>query len=187
MPLRNTDDRWGWPAQALHWAVALLVIAMVAIGLWMVDLPLGVEKLELYGLHKSLGVTVFVLVVGRLLWRVVNPTPRPLGPASPLERTLARLVHGAFYAVLLSMPLAGWIMSSAANFSVSVFGLFTLPDLVGPDKELQETARSVHEILGWALIGLFVLHIGGAAKHAVVWRDGTFARMIPGLDRRATD
>jgi len=77
------------------------------------------------------------------------------------------------------MPLAGWIMSSAANFSVSVFGLFTLPNLVGPDKALEETAKAAHFWMACTLGGLFLLHLAGALRHHVLPRDDTLRRMLP--------
>ncbi|TVR81287.1 MAG: cytochrome b [Rhodospirillales bacterium] len=180
MTLRNTRDRWGAVAQGLHWLLAILIIAMVGLGLYMVELPLGVRMLELYALHKSIGVTILLLMAVRLAWRLTNPTPTPAGPMKAYERRLATAVHTLFYVVLFALPITGWLMSSAANFSVSVFGLFTLPDLVAPDKALEERFKAAHRWLGWVLIGLFVLHVAGALKHHVMDRDDTLRRMVPG-------
>jgi cytochrome b561 len=82
------------------------------------------------------------------------------------------------------MPLTGWLMSSAANFSVNVFGLFTLPDLVAPDKALADAFEAVHHWLAWVLIGLVALHVAGALKHHFVLRNDTLRRMIPGWRSR---
>lgn len=162
------------------------MLVLASLGIIMADLPLGVRKLELYALHKSVGVVVFAITAGRLLWRFCGTTPALLGPVRPYERTLARTVHWLFYIVLLAMPLSGWLMSSAASFSVSVFGLFTLPDLIGPDKSLEHTFAAAHEALAWVLGGLVTLHVAGAAKHHVVWRDDTLRRMIPAMHPRPT-
>jgi cytochrome b561 len=162
----------------------VLVVAMIALGLIMVDLPLGVQKLELYALHKSVGVVILALTAARLAWRVSGTRPVLLGPSRPYERVLARGVHVSFYIVLIAMPLTGWLMSSAANFSVNVFGLFTLPDLVAPDKALADAFEAVHHWLAWVLIGLVALHVAGALKHHFVLRNDTLRRMIPGWRSR---
>jgi cytochrome b561 len=171
-------------AQCLHWIIAVLVVAMLVLGLIMVDLPLGVQKLELYALHKSVGIVILAFVAARLAWRLSGTRPVPLGPSRPYEQILAHGVHASFYVVLVAMPLTGWLMSSSANFSVNVFGLFTLPDLVAPDKRLEEIFHAAHYWLGWVLIGLLVLHIAGALKHHFVLKNDTLRRMIPGWRSR---
>ena len=159
---------------------AVLVFATVVVALIMVEMPLGVRKLELYALHKSVGVLILGLTVARLAWRLSGPRPVALGPSRRSERILAQSVHGLFYIALIAMPLTGWLMSSAANFSVSVFGLFTLPDLVAPDKALADAFKAAHYWLGWVLIGLLALHVAGALKHHFFLGNDTLRRMIPG-------
>lgn len=182
--IRNSSTEWGIVSQSVHWLTVVMVLAAVMIALVMVELPLGVRKLELYALHKSIGVLILALTAVRLTWRVSGPRPTVLGPSRPYERILAHLVHAAFYIVLIALPLSGWLMSSAANFSVSVFGLFTLPDLVAPDKELEETLEDLHGWLAWSLGGLFVLHVAGAVKHHFVLGNDTLRRMVPGWSGR---
>jgi cytochrome b561 len=162
----------------------VLVIAMLVIGLIMVDLPLGVQKLELYALHKSIGIVILAFTAARLAWHLSGTRPVLLGPSRLYERVLAHAVHVSFYIVLIAMPLTGWLMSSAANFSVSVFGLFTLPDLVAPDKALGKAFEAAHSWLAWILIGLVALHVAGALKHHFVLRNDTLRRMIPGWRSR---
>ena len=162
----------------------VLVLATVVVALIMVELPLGVRKLELYALHKSVGVFILGLTVARLGWRLSGRNPALLGPLHPFERILAHSVHASFYIVLIALPLTGWLMSSAANFSVNVFGLFTLPDLVAPDKGLEETLKAAHYWLGWGMAGLLALHVAGALKHHLFVGDVTLRRMIPGYRSR---
>ena len=95
----------------MHWIIAVLVVAMVVVGVLMVDLPLGVRKLELYALHKSVGVLILALKAARLAWRLSGTSPVLLGPSRPYERVLARGVHLSFYIVLIALPLTGWLMS----------------------------------------------------------------------------
>ena len=167
-------------SQFVHWISAALIVGMVVLGVIMVDLPLGIRKLELYALHKSVGVVILVLTAARLAWRLSGTSPVLLGPSRPYERVLARGVHVSFYIMLLALPLTGWLMSSAANFSVNVFGLFTLPDLVAPDKALADAFKAAHYWLGWVLIALLVLHVAGALKHHFFLGNDTLRRMIPG-------
>ena len=182
--IRDSRTHWGIVSQGVHWITAVLVIAMIVIGLVMVDLPLGVRKLELYALHKSVGIVILAFTAARLAWRLSGTRPVLLGPSRPYERVLAHAVHVSFYIVLIAMPLTGWLMSSAANFSVSVFELFTLPDLVAPDKALGDTFEAAHSWLAWVLIGLVALHVAGALKHHFVLRNDTLRRMIPGWRSR---
>lgn len=185
--IRNSCTEWGIISQSVHWLTVVLVFATIAVALIMVELPLGVRKLELYALHKSVGVLILGLTVARLAWRLSGPRPMALGPSRAYERVLAHIVHGAFYGVLIALPLTGWLMSSAANFSVSVFGLFTLPDLVAPDKALEDRFKAIHGWLAWGLGGLLVLHVVGALKHHFVLGNDTLRRMVPGWSGRRQD
>lgn len=177
--LRNTPDRYGLVAQALHWLIVALVITQFVLGGMAADLPMGMERLQLLGRHKSIGMTVFMLMLLRLVWRLYSPPP-PLPAHMPsLQRRLARVNHGLFYAVLLIMPIVGWIASSASNLSVSWFGLFVWPDLVGPDKGLAKTAKDVHSALAGLLAALIALHVAAALRHHWLLRDGVLLRMLP--------
>src|SRR5688572_5767292 len=122
MGWRNSPARWGALAQTLHWTIALAVIGLVLVGLWMDELPNSPTKLKVYALHKSVGITVLVLVVLRLAWRLIDR--RPPHPASmpPWERWLAAVTHGLLYLLLLVMPLSGWLYNSASNFPLRWFG-----------------------------------------------------------------
>lgn len=181
--VRNSRTEWGIVSQAVHWITAVLVFATVAVALIMVEMPLGIRKLELYALHKSVGVLILGLTAARLAWRLSGTRPVALGPSRRYERILAHGVHVLFYIALIAMPLTGWLMSSAANFSVSVFGLFTLPDLVAPDKALEETFKAAHGWMAWGLAGLLALHVAGALKHHFFLGNDTLRRMIPGYSK----
>ncbi|OSQ48314.1 cytochrome b [Thalassospira alkalitolerans] len=178
MALRSTQTGFGSVTKAVHWLMAILFATMFAIGWYMDLLPLGMEKLVWISRHKSIGVTILLLAILRIVWRLAEQTPTALGDVA-WEHRAAKAAHLALYAVMLAMPLSGWLMSSAANYSVSVFGLFTLPDLVGPDKVLYEQLKFVHWALSWSIVGLVGLHVGAAFKHHFINRDATLRRMIP--------
>ena len=179
MTVKNTSERWGSVAKFFHWSIAVLVIGMLALGLYMAELPPVPSTFRLFALHKSFGMIVLALMVLRLLWRSFNARPEEMAAYKQWERILARIIHWFLYAAVIAMPLSGWIMSSAKNFHVGVFGLFTLPDLVGPDKALAEQAEEFHETLAWCIIAALALHVVGALKHHIIDRDSTLRRMLP--------
>lgn len=187
MRWRNSPERWGALAQTLHWTIALGVIGLVVVGLWMDELPNTPTKLEVYALHKSVGITVLALVLLRLAWRLIDQRP-PLPPGMPAwERVLAGVTHGLLYLLLLVMPISGWLYNSAANFPLRWFGLFGLPALSGPDRALKALAHEIHETGFYVLAALFMLHVAGALKHHFLDRDPTLARMLPGLSPPVQD
>jgi cytochrome b561 len=177
--MRNSPSRYGVVAQSLHWLIAALIVAQFVLARLADGLPLGMHKLTLLARHKSVGMTVLMLAVLRLLWRFTHAAP-PLPPGmSPLEIFLARLTHAAFYVLLFAMPLTGWLMSSAKNYSVSWFGLFTWPDLIAPDQRAFDLLRNTHDVLAYVLFTIAVLHILAALKHHFWNRDGVLLRMLP--------
>jgi cytochrome b561 len=179
MAIRSTSERWGSVAKAFHWLMALMLIGLLLVGWWMTDLPNSRDKFEIYALHKSTGLTVLMLVVFRILWRVLDPTPT-LPPNTPRwQRLSAKLSHVALYAVMLAMPLSGWLYNSASNFPLKWFDLIKLPALSGPDRELKALAGDLHEALAITLVVLLTVHIGAALKHHFIDRDSIVRRMLP--------
>jgi cytochrome b561 len=169
----------------LHWFMALLLSALVALGLYMTSLPdvgFGTWKIRLILYHKQLGLLALMLVALRLVWRVGNVLPDLVETIPDLQKVVARFVHLCFYALMLALPVTGWLMSSATGIPVSVLGLFTLPDLVPYDDRLFHTLIDVHRCLGYALIVCMAAHIGAALRHHFYLRDSTLKRMLPGPD-----
>jgi cytochrome b561 len=180
MTFRNTPERWGLVSMAFHWLLAIAILGMIGIGLYMVDMPRGRAQWELYALHKSIGITILVLVALRLAWRLYAGAPKPLPGTPRWQHLAASATHWLLYALMLAMPLSGWLYNSASNFPLQWFGQFNLPALTGPDPELKELARSLHR-WGYYLIGaLVLLHSGAAIKHHLFDRDRTLLRMLPG-------
>lgn len=177
--LRNTLEKWGSVAKALHWLVVLLVIGQFALASIAEDLPLGMQKIALLARHKSLGITILALAAARVPWRLLNPTPAPPAHSKTWERRLAGSVHVGLYASLFLLPLSGWMMSSARNFPVSWFGLVTLPDLVGADPRRYELLHDVHEALATLLLAFAAAHVVGALRHHFLQKDDVLRRMLP--------
>ena len=186
MRWRDDETRFGAVTKLLHWTVAGLVAGQIGLALWMTRLPLGVPKLEAYALHKSLGLLILLLMLVRLCWRLAGTRPRQLGPTA-LQRRLATAAHGALYAVLIAMPLVGWVQTGAWNFPLRPFGLFTLPAITTPDMDVAILAGDLHAALGWILVALVTLHVAAAAKHHLIDRDATLTRMLPFAATRRND
>lgn len=180
MPMKNTQDQWGSVSKALHWLIVLLILVMAGIGLTMGDLPNGPDKIARYALHKSIGITLLALVVLRLAWRFYAGAPDAVPGTSRLQERIASLAHWGLYALLLAIPLSGWVVNSSAGFPLQWFGLVNLPAIVGKDHDLHELAEEAHELLFWAMTTLAVAHAAAAFYHHLFQRDATLARMLPG-------
>ncbi len=181
MPLRSDLKNWGSITKGLHWLIALAVIGLLCVGPWMVELPISANKVRVYALHKSTGVTVLALMCLRMAWRLIEGRRPRLPPGMPAwQRGLANASHGLLYLALLVMPLSGWIFNSAANFPLQWFGLVSMPALAAPDPSIKQLARDVHGWTAWLLIGLVTLHVLAALKHHFFDRDPTLRRMLPG-------
>jgi len=179
IPLQNTRERYGSVAQAFHWIIVLLVLAQFVIGVDAHGMPVSLLRLKLLTLHKSIGVTVFALVVLRLAWRMYSPAPPLPANMSAWQRLVAHLSHGLLYGLLLVLPLIGWIASSASNLTVRWFFLFNLPNPVNPDPALASFAKGLHMTLAWLLLALVCLHVAAAFWHEFKLKDGVLRRMLP--------
>jgi len=176
---KNRPDGWGPISQLLHWLVVLLILALGTLGLIMGDLPSSPRKLELYQLHKSLGLTLLGLVLLRLAWRWFAGVPAALPDQPAWQRRSAALTHVALYALLLAMPLSGLILTSATGRDWRWFGWFTVPPITGRNMPLHELGETVHQFLFWVLAALAVLHAFAAFHHHLFRGDATLARMLP--------
>jgi cytochrome b561 len=179
MPTRPVSGRYSAVAQAFHWIIAALIVTQFVLANLAADLPIGAHKLALLARHKSFGMTILMLAVLRLLWRLTNPPPPLPAGMSRLERVLARATHTAFYVLLFAMPLTGLLMSSAKNYSVSWFGLFTWPNLIAKNETAFDALRTTHDILSGVLFAIAVLHILAALKHHFWNKDDVLSRMLP--------
>ena len=176
---RNRPAEFGLVSRVLHWLMALGILLMLALGSYLVRMQPGLANLWLFGLHKTIGIALLALVILRLIWHRISPPPLPLGPENAWETRLARLAHGALYALLLIIPLSGWSASSATGIDVMIFDRWTLPPLAPVSEAWEKAGFAIHGIATKALIGLLVLHVAGALWRA--WAgDGTLRRMIRG-------
>ncbi len=179
MSAEPSPARYSFAAIALHWLTAGLIVASVSLGLYMVGLKLSPLKLRLYSWHKWVGVTIFLLVAARLIWRISHAPPPP-PPASPKWQQAAAVVnHWLLYVLLVCIPISGWLMSSAYGVPVVYFGAIRLPDLVAKNKELGDVLKGLHETLAFTMLALVAVHVVAAVRHHLVDRDDVLHRMLP--------
>lgn len=175
---RTITDGYTRTAIVLHWMTAALIVSGFGLGLYLEDLPLSPVKLKLFSYHKWIGVTVFLLAICRLLWRVFHPAP-PLPERMPAwERLAARSTHFMLYGLMLIIPVTGWLTSSARGFQTVYLGLVPLPDLVEKNKETAKLLGTVHSMLNDGLLLLVLGHAAAALKHHFIDRDDILMRML---------
>lgn len=175
--LTNTTKGYGFIHIAIHWVVAGLIAWAAYLGLTMTDMPDSFDKLAVYSLHKSLGMTVFVLAILRLVWKLANN--KPLLPEGMVgwERTAAHLTHHLFYVLLFLVPLLGWLTSESAPFPLDYFGLFLVPMAnIGVDGA--KLMLEVHEWVAKFMLALIIIHALAALKHHFISKDDILKRMI---------
>lgn len=175
-------------AMAFHWIIAIPVLFMLWFGHYVEDLPKGsFDRLEGFQMHYSIGLTILILTLGRIIWRMIHPAPPMVPTMKRIEVIFAKSIHHLFYILLLGLPLAGWATASTSRLNVPIrfFDLFQVPWF--PFVRGGEGQQAVHEFfefihvnLGWVMLGLFILHFAAVMRHALILKDGTLRRMIPG-------
>jgi cytochrome b561 len=180
MSLRNTTEAYGSLSKFLHWAIVLLIIPQYFLAEAAEDVPDGsAEQASILGWHMSLGMTVLLLALVRIAWKVFNKgQPAPLGEVA-WQRKSAAIGHGLLYVLILLQPLSGWAMASAAGAPIDLFDSFVFPALVGENHDLHETLEGVHETLFKILLVVALVHVAAALYHHWVLKDGTLRRMLP--------
>ena len=171
------------PARLIHWIMAALVILVIPLGFAMMNMDSGPTQDRLFDLHRSIGFTILCLAVIRVVVRILNPPPPPPETMARSLWMVANAVHYALYALIFVMPVLGWLASNAFGSAVSIFGLFTLPNIVAKDDALADLFGEWHARLGFLMTALVILHAAAGLWHGFVRRDGVLSRMWPGLSR----
>jgi cytochrome b561 len=164
-------------AVALHWLIAVLITAGFTLGATMTDLHVSPRKVRLYAYHKWIGITVLGLVLIRCVWRLTHRPP-PEEPMPDWQRRVAHFTHGLLYALMVCVPLVGWLYSSAAGYPVVYLKLWQLPDLLPKNEATAKILVEVHGYLAWTLCWVVLLHTAAALKHHYVDHDATLRRML---------
>ena len=187
--MTSNPNRYSTIAIILHWLIAGAIVFQIVLAWRMDDLktPLGFALVQM---HKSVGISILLLSLARLGWRLLNPPPPEPAGLATWELWLSRLVHFALYGIMIGMPLTGWLMVSASKFQIPtlLFGILPWPHL--PVAELAPAAKAMwesvgkegHELLAFAAYLLVVLHVAGALKHQLFDREmQLLSRMVPGV------
>lgn len=183
IPLRNTDAAYGLVAQLLHWLVVVGLLLQF-IWVWRIDEADSIRlEYQLIVQHKSIGMSVLLLAVVRILWRLFDRPPPATAGTPAWQRRAAGFTHWALYALILLLPLSGWIYSSAAGYGAEFFGLLEIPDLVGTSESLEDAFHEIHELLATALLVLAGVHVAAALQHQFILKDGLMRRMLPAWKR----
>jgi cytochrome b561 len=175
-----SNPRYDGVAVTLHWVIAAGVLAQIALGLWMIEIPkqpVGVRA-HWFNLHKSIGLTLALLIIARLAWRLTHRPP-PLPRSLPAwQRLAAQANHRLLYFCMIVMPLSGYVGSTFSGYPIRYFGM-VLPGWGWKDDTLKELASLAHGSAAWLFVALIAVHVAAALRHLLT-RDGIFARMLPG-------
>lgn len=181
MPLHSTQTDWSTVIKLFHWAMVLLIIGMMILGWTAKGWPISPTKIKLFFWHKSFGILILGLALLRLLWRLQDNAPSLPASTPRIERALARASHAMLYTLMVVMPISGWVVNSAGKFPFKVFGVWRLPQIVAPDKAVEELAKDVHLTLFWIFATLLLVHVTAALRHHFVLRNDVLVRMLPRL------
>lgn len=186
--MKQARDRFTTPAIILHWAIAALLLYNIWLGWQYGDLKPGLKQFQILQLHKSIGITVLALSLLRFAWRLANRPPALPAHMPKWEKLAATATHWGFYAIMLGLPISGWIMvsASATNLPTLLFKTIPWPHLgpihdLAPEmrKSVEGASTEVHHLLVKFTYALFVLHVAAALKHHFVNRDAVLWHMLP--------
>jgi cytochrome b561 len=177
MSTTNTPAQFAFLSRILHWLMAVLIVAMLFIGVSMV-VNLG-DYHWLLSLHRPLGILILILAAIRLVTRLLTPTPALPAGMSQMERLVVKMSEYLLYALFIALPLVGWAMLSAGHYPIVMFGSVHLPPILPAKPELYATLRETHTILAYLLFLTFLAHFGAVLFHTLIVRDGILSRMVP--------
>lgn len=176
---RNTDQRWGSVSIGLHWSIAaLILLVQVPAGIAMLEVEPGWLQDALFTTHKNIGLVIFAIALVRLAWRLANPTPRLPVDTPGWQMRVARLTHFLLYALLLLLPVSGFLYTAFGGFPVPLLMLYDLGQLVPASEAQAAIWKSIHYALQYALYGVVTLHVAGALHHYFVHGDDVLQRML---------
>lgn len=178
--MADQAGRYDRIAIALHWLIALGILAQIALGAWMIGIPKDPPgfRADSFNLHKSMGITLGLLVLLRLAWRVAHPPPALPAKLPTWQRQIARANHLLLYSCLVVMPFSGLLGSIFSGYPIRFFG-FRLPVLVAKNEPLKELLSALHWGTAVVFVTLIAIHVLAAVKHRLIDRDGVFERMWP--------
>jgi len=170
--------QYGTIAKVFHWLIVALLLVQYAIGWLMPDIHRGMKPGAPMTFHISVGITILVLMVLRLVWRLTHPVA-PESSLSPMQRLSSEVVHWLLYALVLATTVTGWLFASYRGWGVPFFYLFPMPMLAADNAAAGKAIDGLHQALDWALLVFIVIHVVSALVHIFVYRDRIMQRMLP--------
>ena len=178
--LKNTTNTYGIVAKGFHWLLFVMLTFSIVAGNFLASMPKGAEKLQAAGMHKSFGAVLLMLILFRLVWRLINETPKHPDGTPANQAMMANAMHWALYVLMFAQPLSGILMSQAAGYPVSFFGLFEFPVFLDKDIAVAKLFGAMHGTV-WMLLVLAVIgHAGAALYHHFIKKDGVLKRITFG-------
>jgi len=179
--IKNNDRQYGVVAKIFHWLLFVLLTFSIIAGNIMVNMPKGAEKWEAIAMHKSFGAVILMLVFLRLLWRLINTQPKEEVGAPVIQNKMASAMHYVLYALMFAQPFTGMLMSQAAGYPVSFFGMFEFPSFLTKNPDLADLFNTAHGIIWIVLVLAVIGHAGAALYHHFIQKDNTLKKMTTGL------
>lgn len=171
----NSVSKW------FHWITVALIAVALPIG-FVIGHVKDSDKMPFYAIHESAGLTILLVAAARILWRLRHPPPPLPDSVPPAMRQAAHVNHWLLYGALIVQPILGFIATNAYGFPLrgetAYLGFIDLPKFMETNKPLADAVQGVHNVLGFAIVALLVLHIGGAIFHQAIRRDGTLLRVV---------
>jgi len=178
--MKNTVNSYGIVAKSFHWLLFLMLSFSIVAGNFLASMPKGAEKLQAAGMHKSFGAVILMLIMLRLVWRLINVTPQLPNETTSAGDFIAKAMHWGLYVLMFAQPLSGIMMSQAAGYPISFFGLFEFPVFLSKNPELAKTFLSMHGTV-WILLVIGVIgHAGAALHHHFIKKDNVLKQMTTG-------
>ena len=176
----DVQRRYYAGAMFFHWIIAIAVIWNWRLAENAHHAADRADRMAIFADHKALGITILVLTLARLAWRIGHPAPPMPAEMAAWEKALAKTTHVIFYALLIGLPVGAWLANSMAGRVIDFFGLFTIPPLpIIAGENVSGTIFDIHATAGGLMIWLIGLHILGALKHTFFDKRGGLARMLP--------
>lgn len=175
---KNNDNQYGLVAIVVHWLSAAVIIGLFAVGFWMVDLNYYSDWYQTAPhYHKSVGILLLALTLFRIVWKLVNPSPKALGE-NKTEVIAAKFGHHALYLLMLTVLISGYLITTADGRGIDVFNWFTVPSMGELFAQQEDIAGDIHEYAAYGIIALATIHMLAALKHHFLDKDSTLTRMI---------
>ncbi len=179
MKLKGNTPYYGLLAKLLHWLVAILLLCLCGLGFYMTELDYyDANYKSSFDLHRSLGVLTALLIMLRIFWATLDIRPKLSARLTRFERIAATATHHSMYLLMVMLPIAGYLVSTADGRAVEVFGWLSIPALLAAEKGREEWAGDLHEALAITLLVLIALHLAAVLKHHFIDKDDTLKRML---------